>query len=199
VPRECLPARARESSRTPAGRRSAPIGRERRSASGRRSRTRAPNPSVRLADAHPGQRRPPLEAPWSRPGYYRVHLTTIKTPRARHSVRASSCRRGLDRDVASRRLGARPRPTGRWGVSPRSAMRRRLRGAGILRRGAGILRCSRRWRPSGLPSCPGDLSSAGSADLALEQRRGEGGRCDCDPETPDHRDPGVVADGLVEQ
>jgi hypothetical protein len=45
----------------------------------------------------------------------------------------------------------------------------------------------------------GDLSSAGSADLALEQHRGERGRCDGDPDAPDRGDPGVITDGLVEE
>jgi hypothetical protein len=45
----------------------------------------------------------------------------------------------------------------------------------------------------------GDLGAAGSADRALGQRRGEGGRCDCNPDAPDHGDPGAVGDGLVEQ
>jgi hypothetical protein len=45
----------------------------------------------------------------------------------------------------------------------------------------------------------GDLSSAGSADLALEQHRGERGRCGGDPDAPDGGDPGVIADGLVEE
>lgn len=61
---------------------------------------------------------PPLDAPWSRPGYYRVRLTIIKDPQGATFIASQFVPENNDRALAStRKRNQAEGPTRRLGIA----------------------------------------------------------------------------------